>query len=511
MVLRTDLFFPSLRVHSFLTVNGLKTVLNYSVGENLKTHLFFGVFALMLFASSCTSPMKDSDRNVASSGQPVVAPPSPPPLVCNVKDPKFGAKGDGVSVDTAAIQSAINACKEVGGIVVFPAGTFMSGMVTVGSNMTIRFEFNAVLKGLRAGDQAYPFLEPSTLNGQLLNCRRALLYADWVHDLTLEGPGTIDGNGAWSQWQQDKDKKDVKEALRPMAVFIVKATNLNIRNLKVRDAAMWAVVLMETKHTRIDNLNVDSRVGPTRDGLDLVDGEDIVVDHSSISSGDDSFCLKSGIASGLNNVTIQNSHVIGSGTNGLKFGTASVGIVKDIKFENILIEHVNKAAMTVESIDGSHIENVSFKHIQFQDVGTPFFVLLGLRKNTPVDVATGKITGVSFEDIKGDGTRYPWGSPLSGTVINGQRHAIEKLSFKNVHIGLNGDRKYSAGHFPPTPPEYAGQYPDPDLWGDLPAYGMYFRHVDGIHLEDVVIHQRTAGDQRPTMPSHGGLRDFDIP
>ncbi len=111
----------------------------------------------------------------------------------------FGAKGDGVTKDTAALQAAIDACADVGGEVHLQKGTFLSGMLRLKSNMIFHVHGGATLRG-SLDDADYPDTTPATNNSQLHNCKKTLLYAEGVHDLHLTGTGIIDGHGDAAKW-----------------------------------------------------------------------------------------------------------------------------------------------------------------------------------------------------------------------------------------------------------------------------------------------------------------------
>src|SRR5258708_35535236 len=123
---------------------------------------------------------------------------------------------------------------------------------------------------------------------------------------------------------------------------------------------------------------------------------------------DDCIWMKGGGGGGVDDVTIRNDHVAQSiGANGLKFGTASYGPFTNVLFDTITVEHVDKAAMAVESVDGADVSNIVFRNISFHDVGTPFFVLLGDRGTTPANDVhkIGSVGRVEFHDVTRDGAR----------------------------------------------------------------------------------------------------------
>jgi polygalacturonase len=419
------------------------------------------------------------------------------PVVCDVT--KFGAVGNGITKNTTAIQAAIDQCARTGGTVVLHEGVFLSGMITLKSNIIFRIDPGATLKGTQDNSD-YPDTHPKTDNSQLNNCRKALVYAEKAKNVTIEGGGTIDGSGNKQEWIGPNTT--TPERTRPMAIYIAQSNHVLIQNILVRDAATWGVVNLETDDLTIRGLDIHSDLFGNRDGIDVVDCHDVLIENNTIFSEDDSICLKSGTARGIENVMIRNNRVLQSTVaNGLKLGTASTGGFKNVTFENNDVKNVDKAVMTVEAIDGAKIENIVFKGITFANSGTPFFVLLGKRKGGSKDgtahpVQIGNISGVHFENIHGQAMKHAWGSTISGTVLDGVRYAPKNITFDQVEINFRGDAKLKIR--PLDPPEYAGQYPDPNIWGDLPASGIYFRHVDGVSIRNSKF-ETAPSDLRPTI------------
>jgi polygalacturonase len=392
-------------------------------------------------------------------------------------DPRsYGAIGDGKAKDTAAIQSAIDACAGTGGTVSLRQGIYRSGMVRLASNMTLFIGADATLLGTQ-DDADYPDVRPPTQNTQLRSCRKALVYAEGVSHLTITGSGTIDGNGDVARWEYPRALHHEYE--RPMPVFVAMSDHVAISDITIRNGAMWTLVNFETDDVTIRNVTIHSLLPGNRDGIDLVDCHRVLIEGCTIASEDDAICLKSGVGRGLEDVTVRHCHIEQSGiANGLKLGTASYGGFKNVTFQDIVIDAVDKAAMAVESVDGAPISNIRFERITVGSAGSPFFVLLGNRGDTPKGGVPriGSIDTVSFSDISIGTTSHDWGSPISGSVIDARTYPLTHLVFENVKTTVRG----GMASVPADPPEYAGQYPDPNLWGDLPSFAFFLRHVDGV-------------------------------
>jgi polygalacturonase len=390
---------------------------------------------------------------------------------------QYGAKGDGTTKDTAALQAAIDACAGRGGTVRLHDGTYSSGMLRLRSSLVLHIDATATLRGTQ-DDADYPSISPPTTNTQLRNCRKSLLYAESVQNLRLEGSGTIDGNGNTPKWIGPSTVHP--EYTRPMVFFAAVGDHITIQDVTIRNAAMWALVNMEVDDLTIDHVTIDSLLSGNRDGMDVVDCHHVTIQNSTISSEDDSICFKSGVRRGVDDVTVKNCHVVKSVVaNALKLGTASYGSFTNVTFDTVTIDAADKAAMAVESVDGADVSSIVFRNITFQNVGSPVFILLGDRGQTPANDVhkVGTVDGILFSSVMGQNMRYHWASPISGaTLPDGSTHRLQNVTFDNVRITNKGGMT----SVPPDPPEYAGQYPDPNLWGDMPAFGYFVRHADGV-------------------------------
>jgi polygalacturonase len=442
-------------------------------------------------AASAATLLVDSVR-IYDEASYIGAPPAP---VFDVRD--YGAAGDGTTNDQAAIQRAIAAAAGTGGSVLLTGGTFLSGTLTLGSHMTFFIDASAVLLG-STNPADYPSQAPNTGNTQLGNCRRALLYAPEVTDLKIDGGGSMNGQG------DAFPGAGGTEPLRPMLIWSVLSDRVTVRNLYLEKGAMWSLVTMETDDVLIDNVGVQSD-GITHDGIDVVDGKNVVVQNAAVRSGDDAMVLKSGVRRGIDTLTIRDSFFGGSGTsggsNGIKFGTATYGGFKDIAIHDAYVKDVKFAAMAVESRQGSDISGVAFDRIAFSDVGAAFFVYLAQQSTVhPAgdDPKLGSIDGVSFTDISGSTASWPesphQGSLITGHVFDGVTYPIKNLAFTNVAVDFTGG---FTGTPPGAPPEATpNQYPESRMFGDLPAWGYYLRHVDGVTFTNCTSTVSSA-DSRP--------------
>ncbi len=379
---------------------------------------------------------------------------------------KFGATGNGTTKDTASIQAAINACPR-NGYVWLHNGVFLSGTIILTNNMTLYIDPTATLLGSGSSND-YPILNPPANNSQQSDCDMALVYAQGSTNVAIDGGGTINGNGR-------TNFTSGVEATRPIAIWTTLCTNVNLRNINIVDAAMWTVVNMQSDYLTISNLNInDDGLNGNRDGCDTVDCWHVLISGLTIDSGDDSICLKSGNARGINDLTVTNCLITRSQSNGLKFGTASTGPFTNITFVNCTVENTSHSAMAVESVDGGTIRNVKFQGINFSGCQNAIFIVLGTRDT---GIPPGGINGVTFRNITGSAMTDTRGCPITGCFTNGIYYRLNNILFDTVNIGFEGGLNL----IPTNPPvEYSGQYPENTIWTNLPAYGFYVRHAINV-------------------------------
>jgi len=412
-----------------------------------------------------------------------------PPLP--IFDPRdYGAKADGKTYDTTALQKAIDACAGTGGSVVLFHGKFLSAHLTLRSRMTFFVKTDAVLLGGR-NPTDYPVLLPKGSVDRYAG--RSLLYADSVENLVLDGGGIIDGQGP-------RLRMSGKEPDRPSLIRIFESTNVVVRNVTLSNPRMWTQIYLRCRHLLLDHLTVNSPGGycPNLDGMDICDGSEVVVSSCRVNSDDDSICLKSMGPLGLQNILITNNFISNTGANAIKLGTSTSGPVKSIRVYNNTIYSAALGGLCIESVDGSDVSDFVVRGLNMYRVSHPIFIRLAHRTGTP-----GSITDVLIENVgayetgmKGQGVKSLDSSPLcpSCTITGISKARIGRVKLKNCYIEMPG----GLARIPRTPPEKETKYPQSNLLGNVPAYGIYVRHADDVVLENVYF-GRYAPDARPWL------------
>lgn len=428
----------------------------------------------------------------------------------NVKD--FGATGDGITLDTAAVNQAIDACTAAGGgLVYLPPGTYLSGTVVLKSNVTLYLEAGATLLGSKklADYSAQPG-PPAQADAN----QKHLVFARDAENVGLAGPGKIDGQGpsfwvpsgrptppAENDWQ-DVATYDWKPLARPSPMIeFCNCKNLRIEDVRIENSAGWTMRPINCDNVYIHGIRIKNPIiGPNADGIDLTCSQNVFISDCLIETADDAICLKSESPYGgeprvSKNITITNC-ILTSCCNGLKIGTATRGGFENIVFSNSVIfnEDVNFkqrviAGLALEMVDGGWIDGILISNIRMQRVRTPIFIRRGVR-HAGRDGTPGKVRGIMIENV------HATGSILTSSITGLPGFRVEDVTLSNLRI--DSDEGGPAEWADEKVKENEKSYPEARMFGRLPAGGLYCRHVEGLRLRDIDF-RGTPKEARPTI------------
>ena len=415
--------------------------------------------------------------------------------VYNVVD--YGAKPDGKTLSTVAIQEAIDACAGGGGGTVrFPAGTFLSGALRIKSGVTLLLDRGATLLGSRDRQDYFgPKLDRGGRPIQGSRVFRHLIQGEDLHDIAIRGPGTIDGSGSAFR---DKTKERTK------AIYLVNCRNVLVEDVQLRNAGCWMQHYRLCEKLTIRNVNVFNHVAFNNDGLNVDSCRDVTITGCRVDSDDDAIVLKSLSEVPCRNVKITDC-TISSHCNALKMGTESGGGFVDVAIANCTVfspKHSNAiygrqrglAGIALEIVDGGRLENVSVSDVSIEGVSVPIFLRLGNRARPYVAGAkpgVGTFRNVRLSNIAAKGT-----SPIGCSITGLPGHPVEDVTLTNVRLGFDG-----GGTKEDTTreiPEKEKSYPESTMFGTLPAYGFYCRHARGLRFVNLQLSTETA-DLRHAM------------
>ncbi len=400
------------------------------------------------------------------------------PTTFNVR--QFGASGDGARLDTKPVQDAIDACTRAGGgTVQVPAGTYLSGTLVLKSRVTLHLEAGATLLGSK-NLADYPPHVARIRSYTDTYTEKSLVYAEGAENIAIAGRGTIDGQGA-------AFKGPYK--VRPYVIRSIDCRDVSVTGVTIKDSPMWVQHYMACDGVEIRGITVRSRVNANNDGIDIDACQRVRISDCDIWCGDDAIVLKSTLDRPCKDVVITNC-VLSTLCNALKLGTESNGGFENIAISNCSIYDTRLAGIAVEMVDGGLLDRVSMSNIVMNGVGTPIFVRLGDRARPFFDGGprppVGKLRNVVIRDVQADNAG-PTGCAIAGL----QDHPLEGITLDNIRLSFAGGEKAVEREVPENP----DKYPEHSMFGKLPAYGLYFRHVNDLALRSVRT-TTAAPDQR---------------
>lgn len=392
----------------------------------------------------------------------------------------FGAKGDGITNDQLAIQKAIDACKGTKGTVLFSEGTFLTGQLMLGSDMTLKIDSSATILGIQSdAETAYPhhMIETKFPNRMLQDCQRRLIYGNHVQNVTITGKGKIDGQGDYNPWMNVKELGTEKD--RPSILAFVGSKNITISDITMIDPACWTQVYIESDSVTIRNIKVHTgNLTPNRDGIDIVDCHNVLIEDCDIKSEDDGICFKSGSEYGCTNVVVRNCIIdklnVNAG-NCFKLGTDGLGSFMNFDVSGLTLKNAHQnSALVIESMDGAVIDNINISDCEISNSGQAIFILLADRKRTVPNrkPRIGSISNIYFKNITGKGFTKQYPSIITGV----KGHHIQNVTFENLNLELRGGINTSNQ----TVMEYDGKYPEGSKFGNTNAYAFFIRHTDNV-------------------------------
>ncbi len=474
---------------------------------------------------------------VASVSHAVVAP-GATPMIFDVRT--FGATGSGKTLDTSAINRAIEAAAAAGGgLVFFPAGQYLCFSIRLKSYVGLYLSQGTVIVAAdspKPGEQTgqmggvYDAAEPENRTAAFGSIEQyqdyghnhwhnSLIWGEGIHDVSITGPGRIFGKGlSYGGAHERRGDYQCYVAEQPgvgnKAIALKNCYNVLFRDFQILKGGHFGLLLTGVDNLTIDNLTIDT----DRDGMDIDCCRNVRVSNCCVNSPwDDAICPKSSLALGYaratENVMISNCYTSGyyvlgtvlAGTfekysddakiprNGrIKCGTESNGGFKNITITNCTSEGCQGLAL--ESVDGALCEDITISNQTFRDlINGPFFFRLGARLRGPKQVTeVGALRRVLIDNCTSSNSHAQ-----TATIVTGiPSYPIEDVKFSNIFIQHQGGG--TAETAAREPYEGVDQYPDPERFGSTPAHGFYLRHMHRLEMSHVEV-RPAAPDARPAF------------
>jgi polygalacturonase len=476
------------------------------------------------------------------------APPSLRPQV-NFDVRHFGATGDGVTLDTAAINRAVDAAHAAGGGTVrFPAGNYLSFSVRLRSRITLQLEAGATLIAASPapGFGAYDAAEPNEWDAYQdyghSHWHNSLIWGEDLEDIAIIGPGRIYGKGLTRSGpgpRRPKTAGDMPASMRAIrdrqqlkvdgepgtdtsfmdgqgnkAIALKNCRHVELREFSVLAGGHFALLATGLDFLNIDQIDIDTN----RDGFDIDACREVKITRCRVNSpSDDAIVLKSSFALGYaratERVSISDCAVSGfdlgtmldgtrqrtqqvapdrDGVTGrIKIGTESNGGFKNITIRDCTFERCRGLAL--ETVDGGVIEDVVVKNLTMKEVTTaPLFIRLGNRGRGPDNPSIGAVRRVSISNVQVRDAEARFASQIVGLV----GHPIEDVRLSDITIEYRGGGTAEEAKLEPVENERG--YPEPSMFGTVPVYGFFIRHVAGLTVERIKV-SSAAPEARPAV------------
>ncbi|MDP4174128.1 MAG: glycosyl hydrolase family 28 protein [Bacteroidota bacterium] len=449
----------------------------------------------------------------------------------------FGAKSDGVTNNAKAIQSAIDKASLKGGEVIIPAGNFASGVICLKSNVELHLDSGARLLGST---------KRSDYNSDIA---LALIVSKDQENISITGQGVIDGQAPElikdiftmlsdgtlkdPQWEF----KRPTEASRPKLIEFINCKNVTVSDVSVKNAASWVQNYSACTNLVISNIKVESTTYWNNDGIDISDCKKVKVTNCFVNAADDGICLKSESSDNCCEDIEISDCTIRSSASAFKIGTASKGGFKNVTIRNLNIYDTYRSALAIEMVDGGILRNININNINARNTGNAIFIRLGHRNE---DTTIGELSGIHISGIKAEiplrkpDLGYPFEGPpdylrylssrstksrpllgypfigqpvypynlIPSSIVGVPGAVVKDVLLENIEINFAGGGRKDVANIPLDSlgkvPEKIDDYPEFSMFGELPSWGFYIRHTDGIKMRNIKLNLN-SDDFRPAI------------
>lgn len=396
-----------------------------------------------------------------------------------------GAAGDGKTLDTTAIQKAIDGCAESGGgYVFFPPGEYLTGTLELRKKVRLSLAPGATILGSKNLDD-YPKHEASFRSYTDNYTERCLIRAERVSDVGIVGAGAIDGQGAAFSGGYK---------LRPYLLRFVECAGVTVSGVRLLNSPMWVQHYLACDDVYLTGVTVRSRVNGNNDGIDIDSCRRVRISDCDISSGDDAICLKSTSDRVCSDVTVTNC-VVSSHCNAIKLGTETNGGFRNINITGCALYDTRLAGIALEIVDGGVLEGVVVSDVTMRDVKGPIFVRLGDRgrpfRGGDPKPPPGKLGGVRIRGVQATG-----GGQVGCSITGLAGAPVQRVALSDVSIEFDGGGTLEDAARQPV--ELPDAYPEFTMFKTLPSYGFFCRNVDALSMTGVRL-SYAKPDQRPAL------------
>ncbi|NRA51468.1 MAG: polygalacturonase [Phaeodactylibacter sp.] len=421
-----------------------------------------------------------------------------------VKVTDYGAIGDGETINTKAIQSAIDAVHLAGGgQLIITEGTYLSGTLVLKSGVEIHITAGDTLMG-SPYLKDYPNMEQNTIRSYTERyTRKAFLYAEGAKDIALTGRGMIHGNSYSPDFKAAKHGRE-----KPLGMRLISCKRVKVEGLTLSSAGLWLQHYLNCEDLTIHDIKAINHGNFTNDGMNIDGCRNVDISNLDIDSHDDALVFKSTGPARCENITVRNCS-LKSHCHALKFGTETTGGFQNVDISNISIAASDSlhyksgtywrviTGVAIELVDGGIMENISINNLRADSVYAPIFIKLGNRARKHTEDAPAPPPG-QMKNIHLSNFRVTNAGPFSSSVTGFPGHKVENVTLENIYIEYN-EAPIAAELFSEVP-ENEKRYPEISMFTKglesrkyLPAHGLFARHVDGLVIRNYNV--KTADNE----------------
>jgi polygalacturonase len=385
---------------------------------------------------------------------------------------------------TRAIQAAVDAAAEQGGIVTFPPGRYQSGSIRLRSGVTIELCAGVTLQASR---RAADFFPPETLeyashaDDETTYFQPALFYGLDLADIAFIGAGTIDGQG----WKRGG----------PKLIALKRCHRVRMRGITLRRSPNYAVSLLGCHDVEINGLCIRSGFV---DGIVVDCCRTVTISRCDVESCNDAICLKSSMALGRAGATVGvriTRCTLATTRSALKFGSESSGDIRQVRIDRCIVRdgtavlgQAAEAGLALHALDGGTMTDIAVTGLVLTNTRVPVFLRIGNRGRGASGRCAGQIRSIRCTRLTATGADTA--AFLSGLP----EQAISHVRLAKIEVSLRGGGTARRRRVPQAPTRYLR----PPAFGPLPACGIFARHVRRLTLDDVQLRLEKP-DGRPVV------------
>lgn len=399
-------------------------------------------------------------------------------MIYNPRD--YGAIGDGLAIDTIAIQQAIDLCSQNGGgRVLLEQGCFRTGTLYLKDDVELFVDITAILLG-STNPEDYAKDTGCQLYRNETVMDRCLIFARNASNILITGRGIIDGNGGTFIGSAENS-----ELIRPMLLRFLECENIRLTNIRLHNPASWTTDFLFCRNIVADQLEICSRANWNGDGLDFNGCENVIVSNCRFDCSDDCICLQNSEENLVcKNIVVTNC-IFCSYWAGMRIGLLSCGPIENLTVNNCIFREIQCSAVKIQASEGAQISRLAFCNLVMERVQRPFMITQNrfrerIERSDEI-LNEGKVCNIIFQNVICDSTGVADPGKSCAVIDAEDSGAVEDIRLSDFHLTVDGGQLNRDSVNPV--PVITGQRAECFVYkGQLPASGLFVRNAKSIKL-----------------------------